>query len=198
MAWCVANARVVSIHARQQTSGRRMVAPGAWSRNVVSIHARQQTSGRRKRAPPATPCALFQSTPANKPAGDEGFTVFSQHADMFQSTPANKPAGDAHDADEQARIYAVSIHARQQTSGRRIFPRYVRDLTKVSIHARQQTSGRQRLLPVRPVLPAFQSTPANKPAGDSTQPSPCRTRKKSHWNANLGATRAVRGHVERI
>ena len=61
---------VVSIHARRNSSGRPGKVRSAAARHRVSIHARRNSSGR-----PAFTCRcsgrdVFQSTPAEIPAGD--------------------------------------------------------------------------------------------------------------------------------
>ena len=158
---------LVSIHARQQTSGRLKSRLDGLRPVLVSIHARQQTSGRQFVAMSAAEYDVFQSTPANKPAGDwpmprstglcVGFNprpptnqratsfrppTFSRQV-LFQSTPANKPAGDG-------------CRSRRQPGRRSFNPRPPTN---------QRATSRAGCWAV---ATGFQSTPANKPAGDAT------------------------------
>ena len=189
----------VSIHARQQTSGRPSRAVQSAFGPLVSIHARQQTSGRHKLREVLTAYALFQSTPANKPAGDTRRYRPWATASSFQSTPANKPAGDRMLAFAMSRVSC--FNPRPPTNQRATVAQAALDERDqgVSIHARQQTSGRRACRSRSGSRCAFQSTPANKPAGDGRAthrrclPGCFNPRPPTNQRATVQCLRAVAG-----
>ena len=136
---------------------------------IVSIHARQFHSGRRISAGITDLAAMFQSTPANFTAGDQAprgaepaRQLVSIHARQFHS-------GRPETGGLMRFSTCVSIHARQFHSGRRL--RYSNATAATNgFNPRPPISQRAtRPAPQCGAAPRrFQSTPANFTAGDSS------------------------------